>query len=46
MISGVRKGFKKHRLAEKSHEQYNRNENFWKTIGQKNFITETTGPIS
>jgi hypothetical protein len=40
MISGTRKDFQKHRLAQKTQDQYLRNENFWKTIGQKNFITE------
>ena len=40
MISGTRKDFKDHRLAKKTKDQYNMNENFWKTIGQKNFMTE------
>ena len=39
MISGTRKNFKDHRLAEKTEDQYIKNETFWKTVGQQTFKT-------
>ena len=40
LIMGTRIGFRNHRLIEKSKDEFEKNENFWKTIGKKDFIVE------
>jgi len=40
LIMGTRIGFKNHRLIKKTEEEFIKNENFWKTIGKKDFIVE------